>query len=151
MINVTVKQELLKHIRKKMMFDGIAGVVGREKAREMIKASDQGDLTKHPAAKKHWVTLTAAVQGIDAVIAEYEKVFMYTAGKLKTGALDFLDATALMKTYVLNSSDALILNFGLKVGDIRGLVTCDSDYARVKGEMAADGQPFDIYLPKRHI
>lgn len=145
-INVTVRQELLKLIRKFLIIEALESLKTSPEIRCLYDLSKRrDDLGKQLIAAGHLPFVQKALGGrIKRELDNATAPFLSERDDPKK-PLSWDDTCAIMEAYGMDSSDAMILNFA--VGrKYDALVTADKDYAQVKTT-----DDFDIFVRKQHV
>jgi predicted nucleic acid-binding protein len=106
-----------------------------------VKGQATGERIKTLIKKAENLVVEALSNSLKPLMVAIEGNFEYYQST-PNGKLNWEDAIEIMEQYLLDSSDATILNFAIKMG-FDGLATCDGDFKRVDNV-----QGFTIYMPK---
>ena len=142
-INVVIKLEVLRKIRMILINDHIKAT---DLALYKKLPKMPGERTKFLIKSGHQNIMKDALRGkIQPYMNAIERDFEYVKGSHEAGLFMWEDVVKVMESYLMDSSDALILNFAIKM-DFDAVATCDGDFTLAESDPA-----LDIYVPESMI
>jgi hypothetical protein len=148
-INVIIRQELCHRLRIALLIDRVKnGDMSRENKNYYLE-NDGRYIAKRLLERKRENVLRSALgnQQLRNYLTEIETIFKYQGLQARRPPdQDYWNAALqLMEEFFLDSSDAMILNFG-KVNTYTGLATCDAGFNTYKND-----SNFHVYMPRALI
>ncbi len=157
--NSVAKQELLRHLRKRLCIASISNreIDGRKLNTLFLNECSGLDLVNDfdrsmkTLLRKGYINFFEGALGVNGADLEtlYNGVVANFSYISFGGRLDWSHPQQLMSEYGLDSSDAMIINAGVKTSDCVGLLTGDADYKYCYSISNSQGNGFDIILPDR--